>query len=108
MIKGKIYAKDYLKEITELAMERNNKASRPAEYRFSSENIKKAVDLNKNLSYNASTGKHYRGRDVIGWMSNPDDVMLYNDHELEELINDMFVPYVLNTAYKLENGYEIY
>lgn len=60
------------------------------------------------MIYNASTGKLYKGRDLIGWHSNPKDITVYENHELEWLLKDQFVPYILNTAYKLENGYEIY
>lgn len=108
MIKGKIYAKDFLKEILELAAERNNGIHRPIEYKYSAENIRKAVDLNKNLIYNANTEKLYRGRELISWPSNPKDIITYENHELESLLKDQFLPYILNTAYKLENGYEIY
>lgn len=108
MIKGKIYLKDYLKEVMELAAERNNGIHRPIEYKYSAENIRKAVDLNKNLIYNASTGKLYKGRDLIGWHSNPKDIPVYENHELEWLLKDQFVPDILNTAFKLEKGYEIY
>ena len=108
MIKGKIYAKDFLKEILELAAERNNGIHRPIEYKYSAENIRKAVDLNKNLIYNANTEKLYHGRELISYPSNPKDITVYEDHELEWLLKDQFVPHILNTAYKLENGYEIY
>ena len=108
MIKGKIYAKDFLKEILELATERNNGIHRPIEYKYSAENIRKAVDLNKNLIYNASTNKLYRGHELIKWSSNPKDILIYENHELEYLLDDQFVPDILNTAFKLEKGYEIY
>ena len=56
----------------------------------------------------ANTEKLYHGRELISYPSNPKDITVYEDHELEWLLKDQFVPYILNTAYKLENGYEIY
>lgn len=94
-----IYLKDNKEKTLELVLK--DEASIVYKRKYIEEGLEELAK--KGLKYNTKTGVTYIGREERERFSDKEDIPKYST--VEEVLEDQFVQYVLNSASRLERGY---
>lgn len=111
MINGIIELKDYKSEVLKICFDTMNERKRKFDnyYVYSLKHIKESIEyhVKHNLRYDIKSGKTYLDNEVWSEYSYKNDIPVYEDNELEYLLSDAFIGFILNGANRLNRGFKI-